>query len=92
MKTGRITVPRHGGRSHAFPLPGMLEPFFETGGLGRRGCGWCRVTRRRRRGQDLFLADSGPGTGHRWRRSPGHWTRRALGQAVACPYFLPEGP
>jgi hypothetical protein len=37
MKTGRIAVARHGGRSHAFPLPGMLEPFFETGGFRRHG-------------------------------------------------------
>ncbi len=84
---------RHGGRSHAFPLPGMLEPFFETGGFGRRGGGWRRVTCRRQPGQGLFLQIRAPalamgGAGH---RVTGRAAPRA-GQAGACPYVLPEGP
>jgi hypothetical protein len=82
MKTGRIAVPRHGGRSHAFPLPGMLEPFFETGGFRRHGGrpapGDPQETTG---GQDLFLQIRAPALGHGWRRSPGHRTRRAAGGA-----------
>jgi len=32
METGGSRA-RHGGRSHAFPLPGTLEALFEIGGL-----------------------------------------------------------
>jgi hypothetical protein len=93
MKTGRITVPGHGGRSYAFPLPGMLEPFFETGGLGRRGGRLVPGDPQETTGPGPLPCRFGPpalaisGAGHRVTGRAAPW-----GQAGACPYFLPEGP
>ena len=70
MKTGRIAVPAMAAGVTPSRYPGMLEPFFETGGFRRHG-GLVPGDP-----QDLFLQIRAPalamgGAGHRARRATG---------------------